>query len=417
MILILLVILTIPVYSITIGEIRETESRDTIITRHIFGNGYIADLNNDKISYIHQDRVQSTRLITSTYIRSRISMKWAKLNYHANRHLDKKFKSLPFGQELINEGIKYTFATGKELDSSGLYYFGARYYDPQISRFISVDPFRENHAYSYVKNNPLNLIDPTGADDRDVWMNSAATYAVSEQFRDSRDIELEYFKYQLSKTRFFNSGEINKFGINMQSFVDIWETSGRPTIAFGMHEAHEGRRAHYIIPGYGYNALTNEKGTIHELHLNSGIGEVVAELAHAFQYMHSEIQGLGEGSTMQIRMENLNPDDIDLFAKLPAYNRQYKDSLAAVMDLNYNVEGTDTENFERYRIPGQGEHQAHSVIETAMWSYILPKPGQETGEFKIFATKPAPEKYWIHSSAHGAYPNYLLTFPFRNSLR
>jgi RHS repeat-associated protein len=32
--------------------------------------------------------------------------------------------------------------TGKELDpETGLYYYGGRYYDPEISRFISADPF------------------------------------------------------------------------------------------------------------------------------------------------------------------------------------------------------------------------------------------------------------------------------------
>src|SRR3972149_3479147 len=32
--------------------------------------------------------------------------------------------------------------TGKELDpETGLYYYGGRYYDPEISRFISPDPF------------------------------------------------------------------------------------------------------------------------------------------------------------------------------------------------------------------------------------------------------------------------------------
>jgi RHS repeat-associated protein len=32
--------------------------------------------------------------------------------------------------------------SGKELDSNtGLYYYGARYYDPEIGRFITADSF------------------------------------------------------------------------------------------------------------------------------------------------------------------------------------------------------------------------------------------------------------------------------------
>lgn len=70
----------------------------------------------------------------------------------------------------------YSF-TGKEFDKEiGLYYFGARYYDPTVGHFISVDPlYFENlekdlvdpqalNLYSYVHNNPLRNIDPDGRD-------------------------------------------------------------------------------------------------------------------------------------------------------------------------------------------------------------------------------------------------------------
>src|SRR5690606_4919656 len=47
-----------------------------------------------------------------------------------------------------------------------MYYYGARYYDPRLSIFISVDPLAEQFVgwtpYHYVHQNPINLIDPTG---------------------------------------------------------------------------------------------------------------------------------------------------------------------------------------------------------------------------------------------------------------
>jgi len=76
--------------------------------------------------------------------------------------VENEFKSLPFGQEVKNEGIRYAFATGKELDESELHYFGARYYDSNVGRFTSVDPIQSEPAYQYVRNSPLILIDPNG---------------------------------------------------------------------------------------------------------------------------------------------------------------------------------------------------------------------------------------------------------------
>jgi len=51
---------------------------------------------------------------------------------------------------------------------AGLYYNRARYYDPELGRFISEDPLGfgsgEANLYRYVRNNPLLFRDPTGAE-------------------------------------------------------------------------------------------------------------------------------------------------------------------------------------------------------------------------------------------------------------
>ena len=80
-----------------------------------------------------------------------------------------------FGETFIEEhknshNSPYKF-NGKELDEeSGLYYYGARYYDPRISIWASVDPLVEKtmSAYGYCSNNPVNRIDPTGLTDYEV---------------------------------------------------------------------------------------------------------------------------------------------------------------------------------------------------------------------------------------------------------
>lgn len=63
-------------------------------------------------------------------------------------------------------GDRFLFA-GREYDAqSKLYYNRARFYDPQLGRFISQDPIKfkggDANLYRYVGNNPLSFTDPTG---------------------------------------------------------------------------------------------------------------------------------------------------------------------------------------------------------------------------------------------------------------
>jgi RHS repeat-associated protein len=54
--------------------------------------------------------------------------------------------------------------TGKLIDpATGLYYYNARWYDPETGRFITEDPARDGSTwYAYCGNNPINFTDPTG---------------------------------------------------------------------------------------------------------------------------------------------------------------------------------------------------------------------------------------------------------------
>lgn len=56
--------------------------------------------------------------------------------------------------------------TGREEDSTGIYYYRARYFSPQLSRFIAEDPIGwqsgQTNDYQYVWANPVSFVDPLG---------------------------------------------------------------------------------------------------------------------------------------------------------------------------------------------------------------------------------------------------------------
>jgi RHS repeat-associated protein len=62
--------------------------------------------------------------------------------------------------------------TGREFDSeTGLYFYRARYFDPQAGRFLSEDPlglWGGLNLYRYVKNNPTGYVDPSGMQESSV---------------------------------------------------------------------------------------------------------------------------------------------------------------------------------------------------------------------------------------------------------
>jgi len=141
--------------TIYIGSLYEING--SLTKKHIFlgSNRIVSVESTGERYYYHSDHIGSSNIITdSTGSQAQL------LEYY------------PFGETKLNQGsdiTNYKF-TGKELDASTeLYYYGARYYDAELGRFISADMYVQDSSnpqnfnrYTYCFNNPLNYIDPTG---------------------------------------------------------------------------------------------------------------------------------------------------------------------------------------------------------------------------------------------------------------
>jgi RHS repeat-associated protein len=127
-----------------------------VSTKYIFaGNLRIAKVTASGTNYFHKDHLGSSSAMTDS-----------------SGAVVETTNYAPFGEQREHTGAvvtNYKF-TDQELDSeTGLYYYGARFYDPAIGRFISADtivpgPYNPQalNRYSYVLNSPLIYIDPTG---------------------------------------------------------------------------------------------------------------------------------------------------------------------------------------------------------------------------------------------------------------
>jgi len=110
-------------------------------TSYVQANGQtIAKINETGTYYYHPDHLGSTSAMTDR-----------------KGDVVEEQVNLPFG-EVVSGSEKYGF-TRKELDETGLNYYGARYYSPLTGRFITVDSAMDGvNWYSYAANNPLKFL-------------------------------------------------------------------------------------------------------------------------------------------------------------------------------------------------------------------------------------------------------------------
>jgi RHS repeat-associated protein len=155
---------------------------DTITNETVdAGFGYIGSgaIEETQRYFFHSDHLGSTSYVTD-----------------ASGNVNQYIAYLPFGETFV-EGHSdwdspYKF-NAKEYDSeTGLYFYGARYYDPKISRFVRVDPLAEKYSnissYVYCANNPIRLIDPTGMDFTDPDGNNVKAGENIESNKDASKI-------------------------------------------------------------------------------------------------------------------------------------------------------------------------------------------------------------------------------------
>jgi RHS repeat-associated protein len=162
----------------------EYSSTDGKYTYRIYaGKQAVAEEKGGVVKYYHKDHLGSTRVVTD-----------------ASGNKVAEYKYAPYGEKETSTGTgsDYQF-TDKTTDAStGLSYYGARYYDPEVGRFITVDPGKDGmNWYAYANDNPLIFVDPTG-----LWVsnNDGTFFAESGDtlwgLQQETGVDWHFFNYQ-----------------------------------------------------------------------------------------------------------------------------------------------------------------------------------------------------------------------------
>jgi len=136
--------------------------------------------------------------------------------------------------------------TGQRRDGTGLLYYGARYYDLRLGRFLSADtiaPRKElpqsRNRYSHVLNNPLKYVDPSGHCE-----SANPSAGLDEQQRIQRENGRCY--------RYIN--ELQEYGVNVAlEFFTNWRSSELAQVLEAIGDWM--RVAGWDDPGYVKGAL------------------------------------------------------------------------------------------------------------------------------------------------------------------
>ncbi len=237
---------------------------------------------------------------------STVTINTNKLHYQLDNHLGSASLELdisgqiisyeeyfPFGGTAFTTGanesevkLKEYRYTGKERDdTTGLYYYGARYYATWMGRWLSPDPSGPAdglNIYKYVSNNPINLVDPNGLQEapppmseaqKSAW-NYAEAQGYSDESVDNLISVIESERAESGRDFLTRQTALEYATVRGSAAVHQWE-QGNYLSALGHGTAG-------IIESFGYTALgdtnTGTAGNVAFEVATAGVGHKVGQL-------------------------------------------------------------------------------------------------------------------------------------------
>ena len=181
---------------------------------YLYGLDIIAQQQSERLYYVH-DGLGSVRQLLDTA-----------------GQIETNYAYDPFGVPLVGGEVynPYQF-TGEAWDGEvELLYLRARYYQPQVGRFITKDPWTGDtwkpgtlNRYAYARNGPVNSTDPSGLQD--------GGYSSYESYRQSRQLVSDWYREQGHVRLEFGPEEPLTWDVRyspgVQQFKNLWRDEAK----------------------------------------------------------------------------------------------------------------------------------------------------------------------------------------------
>ena len=215
-------------------------SNGNLRKEYIYGGGSLITIeptavNSNGTRYTVSDHLGSPRVVTNSAAGVVSRHDYMPFGEELGSGVGGRTTSIGFG---VVDGIRQKF-TSKERDiETGLDYFGARYFANTQGRFTSTDPLLASgrtanpqswNRYSYVLNNPIRLIDPSGQNEEESQPQGdqqEKPAKVDEATKDGVKVTVT----QLTEPVAFDNKNINgtnRTGVGVQ-LVFTFEEDGKP---------------------------------------------------------------------------------------------------------------------------------------------------------------------------------------------
>jgi len=276
--------------------------------------------------------------------------------------------------------------TGQRADSeTGLYYYKARYYSPELGRFLNQDPigYKDSmNLYAYVNDNPVNFVDPSGevpnlAQDTDMMRvyNDIRMIEIKREGASKEDI-ISSIKNEFASGYFGNpNGFIytEKEGwIDMQHFWNtVYYSNMIGSISRDMKSEVGVFAVGYLVEALQF-ILSMDSGFSYEDVNSNYLGAIFYRDSISQENSDKKVSDLFHDFIMDLNP--MPPEEAPNYNNLPEYEETFcnsSQSLGCPYTLKYiNMFGIDvpvpainSESIEQYRAFTTGNHTPKKEID------------------------------------------------------